>query len=233
MNVPNDTVNDWFGPIILFLVGMGCTIYSFWERSVYFLLFGVLVIVCGYLLRRQNKTVDCYKCKESVSSSALICKHCNENFEKSYEDSYVSIWEHVNFSIKGYLQRCFWGVVVLTILVLVGQSELSGPFRKGSASVDELREMIFFTLPIAVCAGFVPFSYVYDIFTLRYNTWGDQYWNHNIRVDTERQVTKEPVKTVIHCPSCNQGLRVAVPLGKLVEITCPNSNCKKTFRHSG
>jgi hypothetical protein len=172
MNTPNDTVADWFSDFFIILVGIGFIIYSFFNSSVYFLLFGVLVIICGYLMLRANNKVDCYKCKESVSSSALICKHCNENFLKSYKDSYVSIWEHINFSIKGYLQRCFWGVIALTIFYLLGQSDLLGPsYRKLPA--DEFREFLLIDIPIFVCTIGVPLSYIWKFFTRRYNTWGD------------------------------------------------------------
>ena len=200
MNTPNDSVTPWFNSLVLFLVGIGFIIYSFFNSSVYFLLFGVLVIVCCILMLRQTNKVDCYKCKESVSSSALICKHCNENFSKSYRDSYVSIWEHINFSIKGYLQRCFWGVVAVTLFLLVGRfTHLLGPVVSKIPAGEFREDLIGF--PIFVCAVFVPLSYIWKFFKLRYNTWGDTYWYFKSRVDSEPQVTHEPVMTVIDGPS--------------------------------
>jgi len=235
MNAHNDDTMDLLSGLVLFLVGIavgiGFIIYSFYNTSVYFLLFGVLVIICCILMVRGAGKVDCYKCKERVSRSALICKHCKFNFPKSYIDSYVpTMSEHINFSLKGYLQRCIWIAVIFTLFILVGQfTDLLDHWTKIPASGPPEGWLELLIGLTKTCAVLAAISYIWKFFKFRYNTWGDPQFND----DPEPLATHEPSKTVIHCPSCNQGLRVAVPLGKLVEITCPNSNCKKTFRHHG
>ena len=56
MNAHNDDTMNLLSGLVLFLVGIavgiGFIIYSFYDTSVYFLLFGVLVIICCILMMR-------------------------------------------------------------------------------------------------------------------------------------------------------------------------------------